>query len=248
MTAALRRFEEHTKVGKPYVLAENHPAVIEGRSLFTKPAGNHGTRILVSGFNSKKIGKRVIKGRWAGMPIFTLTLEERKTCPASCVLWRSCYGNRMHWSRRNQAGPELETKLNFELAELQTKHPKGFVVRLHILGDFYSVGYVQRWETWLDAYPALHVFGYTARQENDPIGQKLRELIRRRWRRFAVRSSGGYLGGWYGRVIPKTVVVPTEADAPAGSIVCPAQTQRSDCCGTCTLCWETEKPITFLEH
>ena len=69
----LRRFEEHTKVGKPYVLAADHPAVVEGRSLFTKPAGNHSDRILVSGFNSKKIGKRVIKGRWAGMPIFTLT-------------------------------------------------------------------------------------------------------------------------------------------------------------------------------
>lgn len=244
----LRRFNEHTVVGNPKILAKNHPAVVEGRSLFTKPAGKFSDRVLVSGFNSKKIGKKCIKGRWAGMPIFTLTLEERKTCPRSCVLWRSCYGNRMHWSRRNQAGAELEMKLECELAGLQGKHPNGFVVRLHVLGDFYSVEYVQRWANWLDVYPALRVFGYTARQENDPIGRELRELVRRRWKRFAVRSSGGYLGGWRGGTIPKTIVVQDANFVPEGSIICPAQTQKSDCCGTCTLCWETTKPIVFLEH
>lgn len=247
MTAALRRFSKHTVVGNPMLLGVGHPAVVEGRSLFTKPAGNYSDRVLVSGFNSKKIGKKCIKGRWAGMPIFTLTLEERKTCPRDCVLWRSCYGNRMHWSRRNQPGRELEEKLGRELAGLQERHPKGFVVRLHVLGDFYSVEYVKLWERWLDTFPALRVFGYTARRENDPIGRELRELIRRRWGRFAVRSSGGYFGGWYSRVIPKTVVVASE-DRAGSAIVCPAQTQKTECCGTCTLCWETEKPIAFLEH
>lgn len=245
MTAQLRRFTEHKKPGNAMVLAADHPAVVEGRSLFTKHAGNSSSRVLVSGFNSRKIGKVCKKGKWKGFPIYTLTLEERKTCPTTCDLWRSCYGNKMHWSRRNQAGPVLEAKLGQELSNLQEQHPRGFIVRLHVLGDFYSVEYVQKWEDWLDMHPALHVFGYTARTEVDPIGRELRELIRVRWRRFAVRSSGHLLGGTPG--IPYTSVIKTESEA-GKAIICPAQTYKSDCCATCALCWQSKKPIAFLEH
>lgn len=241
----LRRFTEHKRPGNAMVLAVDHPAVVEGRSLFTKHAGNASSRVLISGFNSRKIGKVCKKGKWKGFAIYTLTLEERKTCPTTCELWCSCYGNKMHWSRRNQAGPTLEAQIEEELRDLQEQHPRGFVVRLHVLGDFYSVDYVQKWEDWLDMYPALHVFGYTARTEQDPIGRALRELIFTRWRRFAVRSSGHYLRGKPG--VPYTAVIKTEAEA-GKAIICPAQTYKSDCCATCALCWQSKKPIAFLEH
>lgn len=236
----LRRFEEKTKVGRPHVLADDHPAVVEGRSLFTKAAGNHSDRVLISGVNSKKIGARVMKGRWKGMPIYTLTLEERKTCPRSCTLWNSCYGNRLHWSRRLQPGADLEARLAFELERLDAKHSGGFVVRLHVLGDFYSVEYVKLWASWLKRFPTLRVFGYTARRAGDPIGFELTKLALSQWDRFAVRSSGGYLYD-----VPATVVA--QADVP-GAVTCPAQTGRTDCCSTCALCWEGRKTVAFLEH
>ena len=241
----LRRFETHKAPGNPKVLAVDHPAAVEARSLYSRHAGNASDRVLVSGFNSSKIGKQCVKGKWKGMPIFTLTLEERRTCPRSCEQWLSCYGNKMHWSRRNQPGAELEWKLDRELRDLQGRFPKGFIVRLHVLGDFYSVDYVERWANWLNAYPALHVFGYTARTEDDPIGRALRNMIRTRWDRFAVRSSGKKLNAR--PTIPSTVVVRSE-DAAGNAIVCPAQTYRSDCCGTCALCWQSKRQIAFLEH
>lgn len=237
----LRRFEEHAKVGKPFILPEDHPAVIEGRSRYTRFAGNASARVLVSGFNSKKIGARCIKSRWKGMPIFTLTLEERKTCPRSCRQWRSCYGNKMHWSRRNVQGENLENRLEIELAAAQEKWPKGFVVRLHVLGDFYSVNYVRKWASWLNKFPALRVFGYTARTMSDPIGKELQGLVQQQWDRFSLRSSDGNIPE-----IPFSFVVKNGVDTD--EIICPAQTGQSDCCATCGLCWQTKKPIAFLEH
>lgn len=238
----LRRFEQHPKIGKPFVLDAQHPAVVEGRSRYTRFAGNASARVLVSGFNSKKIGLRCTKSRWKGMPLFTLTLEERKTCPRTCKLWQACYGNKMHWSRRNEHGPDLEDRIELELAAYQEKWPNGFVVRLHILGDFYSVGYVRKWADWLNRFSALHVFGYTARQTSDPIGQELQKLIQAHWKRFAVRSSERELAG-----VPYSFVVAKKEDAK-DAVVCPAQTGATDCCGTCGLCWQTTKPIAFVEH
>jgi hypothetical protein len=241
--ASQRRFQKHSKTGKPMVLAETHPAVVDGRSLFTKSANaaRGSGRVLISGHNQRKLGRRVAKGRWLGFEIYTLTLEERKTCPRSCTEWRSCYGNRMQWSIRHPAGDELESKIAAELVELQAKHPNGFVVRLHILGDFYSAEYVRKWGVWLDQFPALHVFGYTARQGDD-IAAALVELISTRWDRFAIRSSGAVL-----EKIPASVVIYTKEQA-THEIVCPVQLDKTNCCATCALCWSTPKAIAFLRH
>lgn len=238
-----RRFQKHTPPGKPMILAPEHPAVVEGRSLFTKSANAARStgRVLISGHNQRKLGRRVAKGKWSGFEIYTLTLEERRTCPRTCTEWRSCYGNRMQWSIRQPAGGELEEKLFVELGDLQKKHPGGFVVRLHILGDFYSADYVRRWGEWLDQFPALHVFGYTARQ-NDDIAAALAELVNTRWDRFAIRSSGAVIEN-----IPASVVVDTEAQV-SHEIVCPVQTDKTACCATCALCWSTPKTIAFLRH
>jgi hypothetical protein len=42
-------------------------------------------RLLKDGHQSRKIGKIIAKGHRRGWPIFTLTLEERATCPAPAV-------------------------------------------------------------------------------------------------------------------------------------------------------------------
>lgn len=238
-----RRFTGAAGHGKALTLRADHPAVVQGRTLFpsTRASGYHG-RILKSGHNSRKIGGMVTKGPWAGMPIFTLTLEERATCPRSCAQWANCYGNHMHMAKRYQPGRFLEQQIPLEIAELARQHPKGFVVRLHVLGDFYSLEYVQMWAAMVGLYPELRVFGYTAHQPGTPIGDYLTKLRDQVWDRFAIRTSNsaGLRGAW--------VAESPDAAAGSNSIPCPAQTSKTSSCGTCALCWGTTRPIVFLEH
>lgn len=249
---AARRFEHHHSAGRAIDLAPDHSAVTEARTLFpsrvgTPPIawkGKTPLRVLKSGEHSRKIGSHVVKGAWMGFPIYTLTLEERATCPRSCLHWNSCYGNAMPHAARQVAGPELEAKLAAELRDLQRKHPLGFVVRLHVLGDFYSVLYVRVWRRWLDAFPALRVFGYTAWAPDSEIGREVWTIRQTMPARFAVRHSNAASGF-------RTKSVKRASDAPSGSLVCPAQSHAkadSICCGTCALCWSTQRVITFLEH
>lgn len=239
----LRRWAEHIETGKPSVLAADHPAAVKARTRYLKQA-THASKmpsLLKSGHNNKKIGAMVMKGAWRGMPIYTLTLEERATCPRSCIHWLSCYGNQMHWSKRIQAGGALETGLRAELAMYQHLHPKGFVIRLHVLGDFYSAAYVELWRAWLLTFPALRVFGYTAWQRGTNIGDAVIRLRDAHWDRFAVRTSDG----GEGELCTVSIDVPSEAGS---AIVCPAQTDKTECCSTCALCWATPRNIAFLRH
>jgi hypothetical protein len=73
-------------------------------------------RVLKDGHQSRKIGKTAMKGPRRGWPIFTLTLEERATCPRTCAAWAFCYGNAMQAAERIVAGAELEQALWDELA------------------------------------------------------------------------------------------------------------------------------------
>jgi hypothetical protein len=170
------------------------PATMEHRTLFPSQVFDVGDEwLLKSGENSAKIGKVVTKGAWRGFPIYTLTLEERATCPTSCRHWGSCYGNSTPWARRWRPGPPLEWRLEREVAALELEYPGGFAVRLHNLGDFYSVGYVELWRALLDRHAALHCFGFTARIDSvdDEIAFAVARLVRDRWPRFAIRFSNG---------------------------------------------------------
>lgn len=234
----------HSTSGAALVLPDDHPAVLESRPLFRRSA-NEGkravARLLVSAHNSRKIGKIVTKGELAGFHVYTLTLTERTTCPRDCQAWNFCMGNRMPWSLRWPAGKETEDRIEVELAELQAKHPDGFLIRLHALGDFMSVEYVRRWRGWLTMFPALHVYGYTAR--HDEIGRAVAALAKENWKRFAIRSSYGMMPD-----LPATFVV-RNGDQERDGIRCPVETGASKTCGTCALCWAApDKTIIFHEH
>lgn len=258
--APKRRFTEHAAPDPERVhgLAADHPAVVEGRTLFptTVVDPSSASRVLVSGANQRKLGDRVTKGPWAGMPIYALTLEERATCPASCHHWSTCYGNGMQLARRNRAGPDLERLLDTELRILSMQHPDGFVVRLHVLGDFYSTDYVDLWAGWLTEFPQLRVFGYTAWPGTTVIGGAIIKLRARMWDRFAIRTSvpaDAILAKdqmIHGDPLATTIKRVAEGKQPEG-IVCPAQTHPGVCCGSCGLCWSEaarETPIVFMVH
>jgi hypothetical protein len=228
-------------------LNENHPAIVEGRTLFPGTVVDvaDSPRVLVSGINSRKLGAMVTKGKWAGMPIYHLTLTERATCPRSCAVYTSCFGNGMHQARRHRHGPELEFRLMEELRALGLRHRQGFVVRLHTLGDFYSVDYVRFWEKAILNLPVLHVFGYTAWGKDTAIGRELAAFARAHWGRFAIRQSGaaGQKRGAH------TIWRHPEGRVVAEGVVCPAELDSRRCCGSCSLCWAApDIPIVFVAH
>lgn len=250
-----RRFEDHPELDPENVLAlpANNPAVIEGRTLFPSTVVNpkDSPALLVSGQNSRKLGSHVTKGPWKGFPIYQLSLEERATCPRSCFHWRSCYGNSMQLARRHRNTPDLTDYLRAELLDLQDEFPRGFVVRLHVLGDFYSEEYARQWVRWLAEFPALHVFGYTAHSKESLIGSILYHATKAEWSnervRFAIRFSSqepqpqGATTIWR---MPKD-------DKVREGIVCPAQTGKVSCCAACGLCWNVnakDESIAFIAH
>lgn len=235
----LKRHISPKPKGRKNRLQNNNPAVIEGRTKFPNRITliSDSSRLLIDGINSSKIGKKVTKGRWAGMPIRTFTREERATCPRSCGEWNTCYGNNMQWARRHKDDGSMMPRLHEEIAILANRYPNGFVVRLHILGDFDSLEYVSFWDLMLQYYPPLRIFGFTARKRYSIIGRYIQSINQddRCWIRFSgdKRSLG-------------SIVIAQESDSK--HILCPAQTGKTDCCGTCGLCWTTPKLIEFIRH
>jgi len=225
-------------------LPDGHSVLVEARTIFVSRvfSSEEVPRILVSGHNNRKIGRRVVKGRWSGMEIYTLTLEERATCPTSCEHWGDCYGNAMHWSRRVANDDTFLARLGDELKDLAEKHRNGFVVRLHVLGDFYSRNYVEWWAMAMASISQLHVMGFTAWPEDSEIGLDLIWVRKRFSDRWWVRFSGTET-----KVIN---YVPDTLRVKEG-LICPAQNDGTLCCATCSLCWTEsfrDKSVVFIRH
>ena len=223
--------------------AIDHEAMRTLRTLYRSSVRevDDATIVLKSGEHQGKIGKYVLKGRWKHMPIYTLTLEERATCPISCRHLRSCYGNNMPFSLRWVHDPAFERRLVENVVALARSFPSGFVVRAHILGDFYSTDYVRLWQAMIEIVPALNVFGYTARWDDD-IGAALRALVALHPARFAIRFSNAPTA------VNSTISIELPVQKPADTVICPAQQGRTESCATCALCWATTKRIAFLQH
>jgi len=182
------------------------------------------------------------KGKFKGYVIYTLTLQERATCPRSCYHWDNCYGNNMMFAHRLQHGSELEQRIKDEIEELCATY-KGVIVRLHVLGDFYSVPYVNLWQTLLCKFENLAIWGFTGHKPNSPIGLAIRAVHNFIGDRFSVRFSNA----------PKFRFSANSADlfkpVKNKSIVCPEQTGAAESCATCTLCWSApNKQILFVTH
>lgn len=224
-----------------------HPSIEEGRSLFyrkgVKSVGDD--NVLVSGHSNVKIGRDVRKGkRFRGYWIFTLTLEERATCPRYCAHWQTCYGNNMPFTKRRDHRDEDKLRSAIERdikREINKRGRKGILVRLHALGDFFSVDYVEWWASMLVKYDRLAVFGYTAYLPGSSIGEAIRATRDVFEFRFSIRNSNNIANEW----ATETVVRPFTAK---NAIQCPEQIDASDGCGKCGLCWNTKRNIAFVQH
>lgn len=201
--------------------------------------------MLKPGKNNAKLGGEVTVKKWQGSKIYSLTLEERASCPVTCDQWDNCYGNNMPFAHRfDHEHPAFLTLLEDNVRNVCRKHPAGVVIRLHVLGDFYSPEYVTFWRRQLMVHPNLRIFGYTHHEPHSPIGTEL-SLTQILYRdRMAIRFSDrpGL------QFSAQTVAKGSDPTAYNG-IICPEQLGKTESCGTCGLCWTaTDKPILFLEH
>lgn len=221
-------------------LRPDNPALAEGRSIFfrkTKPVSEM-KRVLQPAANNSKIGKgftNIAKGKWRGVPIYTLTLEERATCPRDCSQWVNCYGNNMRFATRisHIESDTLCERVESELQDLLRMH-RQVCIRLHVLGDFFSVEYVQFWHSMMAKHKDLLLFGFTHWKRETEIGMQLQGINmafpERSWIRFS--DQGG----------------PMSANVDGEGIPCPEQTGKTKSCLTCGICWSTSEPVSFKEH
>jgi len=251
-------------------LSKTQKAIMAGKSVYHNRVksvsdGMAKSETVIKKSTNVKLGKKVTRGKLAGFPIYTVTLQERATCPASCLHWHDCYGNNMMFAVRYNADDDLIAAMESELQVLQAKHPKGFLVRLHVLGDFFSVSYVAQWGKWLGMFPALHVYGYTANQfdaadnKERAIGQAILSLRMGCGIRFAVRFSGSYSDSFSAlsadddRALAllddkQAFKCPTQISKETGKLAKKDEETLVSDCGACGLCWQASKPVVFLTH
>ena len=223
-------------------------AIASGVAMYEKslrdPA-SYSSRVIKA-VNNDKIGKdaRVKGGPFRGYSIFTLTLEERKTCPDSCFHYKTCFGNNMPFAHRIIHGPELEKRIVQEVAELSDTF-RGVLIRLHVLGDFYSADYVRAWHGILARHDNVAVWGYTHRRPWSAIGKEIKSARDTFGMRWSIRWSDA----------PKMKSQFTanserlDQPEPGRAIVCPEQTGASPSCADCMLCWmQPNQRIIFLDH
>jgi hypothetical protein len=253
-----RRFTEKPDLNPLSVMSLdiNHAAMRENRTLFPSTVvtvtADAPDRLLVSGRNNRKIGATVEKGKFKGYGIYCLSLEERATCPEDCSARGFCYGNGMQMARRHRIGDAdvFFDRLGFEIMELLDEEPAGLSIRLHVLGDFPSVEYVSFWKEVLDENPNVMCWGYTHRAPTnwggDEIGDAIQAVKDAHPERFRIRWSTDVARPDSAIILDH---VPRGARGPNQEIVCPAQTDATACCATCSLCWGApNENIGFIKH
>jgi len=219
------------------ILTAANPALVKAVTIHPKAKRSPTeTTMLKSVADNKKMGRKqtaVMKGKWAGKPMFQLSLEERSTCPSTCKQWASCYGNNMAFNHRiDHTHPDFYSMLEAEIVCLSARYSQGYVLRLHTLGDFFSADYTEFWIRMTHEHPRMHIFGFTHHFRDGPIGRLVEAWNEspRVWVRFSDQDG------------PMTATV----DGPG--IPCPQQIGKTESCLTCSLCWATTKAISFKHH
>jgi len=221
-------------------LRPDNPALTEHRTVFPYRVKTvtEVKRVLQSVANNSKVGNGVpvvAKGKWRGMAAFTLTLEERKTCPTSCQMWADCYGNNLRFATRVSSDDmlALQAQIEQEIKNLLRTYGR-VLIRLHVLGDFASERYATFWRRLVLEHRGLHIFGFTQWPRDSEIGRAVQTINdadpERVWIRFS--NAGG----------------PMSANVEGEGIPCPEQTGKTDSCMTCGLCWSTTHPVSFKRH
>ena len=208
---------------------------------------NYEFKVLKPSTN-KKLGKKVLKGKFKDYKFLTLTLVERETCPPDCYHRDDCYGNNMPFAHRMSASDQdLLQKRIYE--DIKNLNGKKALIRLHILGDFFSVSYVMFWDMILKYFSNIAIYGYTANSTSSKyetsrnIAHAILKLRIKYKKRFSIRYSNDLKVRFSANSYD--IVKPIKGK----SILCPVQENKTSNCGTCGLCWEMPKrQIIFKTH
>ncbi len=210
---------------------------------------------LKPGKYSTKLGGKVAVGDLLGAPIYSLTLIERETCPKTCKLWTTCYGNSMHLAKRYVWDKSLQDAIYWQLTALKA-YEKPILLRLHVLGDFPSASAVRWWGEVLDKLPLLHIFGFTSWPWHSRPGKAIDDLRAEQPKRFIIRRSGKQEP--WGATVTNQVTADSHIQRETGrAIICPAERtaagfgpKTAACCAQCGLCYnpKIENEIVFFEH
>lgn len=146
------------------------------------------------------------------------------------------------WDVSLDAGRTLMARLDHELNQLSRKHPAGFSLRLHVLGDFFSVRYVAFWRRALRRHPNLKIFGYTHR--TGEIGRAIDQVFTEFYGRFVILQSDP---------VQETIrpVAMVEGIRPGAEnlTLCVEQAGRVNSCLECGLCCSPSiKGVRFRKH
>tara|TARA_R110000868_G_scaffold36278_17_gene128910 strand:- start:8784 stop:9461 length:678 start_codon:yes stop_codon:yes gene_type:complete len=218
---------------------------ITPKTRYKKSIKKPNNKMLKEGKANKKLGWKITRRMWKGMPIHSLTLEERETCTPNCLEYKNCYGNNMPFAHRfDHTAPDFYKKLLGQIKELANKYPAGFVLRLHVLGDFFSPAYVAFWHKALLRFPQLNIFGYTHHLHSTNIGRKLNQLNGYYPTRMRIRYSGDPHVSFSARVVKKD----EDPNLKNGETICPEQTGKLKHCAECAYCWTSKHGVVFLEH
>ena len=230
-------------------LKETHKAIVNATTLYNgskltiRDVTNYKFKVLKVSTNIK-LGKKVTKGKLKGMKMYTLTLIERETCTDECEHYTDCFGNNMHVAHRFEVNDAFMLRLETDIHATAVANPNGFLVRLHILGDFKSVEYTLFWERMMIHYPNLHVYGYS-RNHNDSKYSHVRDIAKE-----LIRLRSKYQERWAVRFSNKLdqEYSANSRDITDKGITCLAQVKASVSCSDCTLCWSSKKAIGFITH
>ena len=210
---------------------------------------------LLKQSNNGKLGKVVSKGDFKGKPLYSLSLVERLMgCPKSCHHWESCYGNNMPFAHRFKTDKRKKVFrdiLEYEIGNLLKKHKQGIHIRLHVLGDFYSMAYAWFWGYTVSNYKNVSVYGYTAHKPDSAIGHTINSVINTvGFDRFAIRFSNANvkLSANSTEYKPR-LIASKNVSLNLKSIPCPEQENKVLNCVSCALCWNKKaENILFYTH
>ena len=234
---------------KAMELNTNHKAIVNATTLYNgskltiRDVTNYKFKVLKTSTNIK-LGKKVTKGKLKGMKMYTLTLIERETCTDECEHYKDCFGNNMHVAHRFEVNDAFMLRLESDIHATARLNPNGFLVRLHILGDFESVEYTLFWERMMIHYPNLYVYGYS-RNHIDSKYSHVRDIAKE-----LIRLRSKYQDRWAVRFSNKLdeEYSANSRDITDKGITCLAQVKASVSCSDCTLCWSSKKAIGFITH
>jgi len=174
-----------------------------------------------------------------------------RTMVAGGFFTHNCYGNGMPAAVRFRYNANLMRSLQKELAALNERHPNGFVVRLHVLGDFPDLDYVKAWIGWSNRFRALQVEGYTAHARTSEIGQAIWKMNLNRPKRWQIRNSVPMDAPCEPMQVSSLWDGANSVPDGIDGIVCPQELGKTQTCGTCALCWSpamADKRVLFLGH